>query len=53
MSSDTKKTTYQNGFDGVVEQMGKRMAPIAYGQDERPIAADIPLAPLKSRLMNA
>ncbi|MGH1353573.1 MAG: glycosyltransferase family 2 protein [Thalassovita sp.] len=52
MSSETKKTTYQNGFDGVVEQMGKRMAPIAYGEDESPIPLDIPLEPLKLERMH-
>lgn len=49
MSRNPPKNTYPNGFDGVLEQMGKRMAPIAYGEDEAPFPLDLPLGPLKDK----
>jgi hypothetical protein len=52
MSSPPKKTTYANGFDGVIAQMEKRMAPIAYGEGEQPFALDMALAPLRDKPMH-
>lgn len=52
MSSDANNPTYPNGFVGILEQMGKRLEPIAYDKGEALPPLSSPLGPLKAKMMD-
>lgn len=49
--SEQRKTTYDGGFHGLIQQMEGRRAPITYAEGEALPALDVDLAPLKTHLM--